>query len=180
MLFCSIPVESQDSIAYLFQKYNRQLFYYISKIIHDPKLQEDALQESFYIISKNYNKIKDLDSAETRNYLYTIVKTTSLKIYNKEKLYNCMEFNENIIDFNINELSVDSIIVNTDLKILLKCALSELSNTDKDLIIMRYYLDLNIKEISELLSVKENTVSQIILRAKQRLVKIIAKKEAEK
>lgn len=54
MLFCSIPVESQDSIAYLFQKYNRQLFYYISKIIHDPKLQEDALQESFYIISKNY------------------------------------------------------------------------------------------------------------------------------
>ena len=45
---------------------------------------------------------------------------------------------------------------------------------------MRYYLDLNIKEISELLSVKENTVSQRILRAKQRLVKIIAKKEAEK
>ena len=161
MLFCSIPVENQDSIAYLFQKYKRQLFYYISKIIHDPKLQEDALQESFYIISKNYNKIKDLDSAETRNYLYTIVKTTSLKIYNKEKLYSCMEFNENIIDFNIN-------------------ALSELSNTDKDLIIMRYYLDLNIKEISELLSVKENTVSQRILRAKQRLVKIIAKKEAEK
>lgn len=56
MLFCSIPVESQDSIAYLFQKYNRQLFYYISKIIHDPKLQEDALQESFYIISKTIIK----------------------------------------------------------------------------------------------------------------------------
>lgn len=91
-----------------------------------------------------------------------------------------MEFNENIIDFNINELSVDSIIVNTDLKILLKCALSELSNTDKDLIIMRYYLDLNIKEISELLSVKENTVSQRILRSKTTTCKNNSKKGGRK
>ncbi len=38
---------------------------------------------------------------------------------------------------------------------------------------MRYYLDLSVKEIAELISVKENTISQKILRAKRRLAKII-------
>ena len=181
MLFYSISAEHRNNIAYLFEKYGRQLFYYISKIISDPKLQEDALQESFYIISKNYNKIRELDSNETRNYLYTIVKTTSLKIYNREKIIrDNLELNDNILDFGSNELSIDNFIVNTDLKVLLKYALSELNDNDKNLIIMRYYLDLSIKEIAEILSIKENTVSQRIVRVKQKLVKIIESMGDEK
>ncbi len=181
MLFYSIPAEHRNNIAYLFEKYGRQLFYYISKIISDPKLQEDALQESFYIISKNYNKIRELDSNEKRYYLYTIVKTTSLKIYNREKIIrDNLELNDNILDFGSNELSIDNFIVNTDLKVLLKYALSELNDNDKNLIIMRYYLDLSIKEIAEILSIKENTVSQRIVRVKQKLVKIIESMGDEK
>ena len=108
-------------------------------------------------------------------------KTTSLKIYNREKIiHDNLELNDNILDFGSNELSIDNFIVNTDLKVLLKYALSELNDNDKNLIIMRYYLDLSIKEIAEILSIKENTVSQRIVRVKQKLVKIIESMGDEK
>ena len=180
MIFFSIPSDQQDNIAYLFKKYSKQLLYFISRIISDPKLQEDALQESFYIVSKNYNKIKELDSTETRNYIYMIVKTTSLKIYNKEKRnQNNLELKENILNFNQDELSIDKYIINADLQLLLRYALSELNDTERNLIIMRYYLEFSIKEISELLSIKENTVSQKIIRAKHKLAKIIIETEVK-
>ncbi len=174
MFIISIPEEYQDNIDYLFKKYGRQLFYYICKIIRDPKLQEDALQESFYIISKNYNKFRDLDSGETLSYLYMIVKTTSYKIYNREKnIHTNIEFNDDFLNSASDESDIDNVIAAADLKSALNQAISQLKEDDKNLIIMRYYLDLSVKEIAELISVKENTISQKILRAKRRLAKII-------
>lgn len=109
-----------------------------------------------------------------------IVKTTSLKIYNKEKRnQNNLELKENILNFNQDELSIDKYIINADLQLLLRYALSELNDTERNLIIMRYYLEFSVKEISELLSIKENTVSQKILRAKYKLAKIIEETEVK-
>lgn len=147
MLFFSIPIDDQNSIAYLFEKYKRQLLYYISSIISDPKLQEDALQDAFYIISKNINKLHNLDSAETKNYIYSVVKTSSLKIYNREKIThsNIVSLDDIQIEGIPSEISIDNIILNADLRKTLKCAISELNEEDKNLIILRYGYDMSVK-----------------------------------
>lgn len=99
IFFFAIPDEHRDNIFYLFEKYDKQLFYYKCKIIGTPKLEEDALQESFYIISKNHEKIRGLDSDETRSYLYMIVKTTSFKIYKRDKkLHKNVEFDDSLLN----------------------------------------------------------------------------------
>lgn len=55
-------------------------------ILHDNQLAEDAVQEAFFRIAKNINKIGEINCHETKGYVVIIVKNVALTM--RKKLLN--------------------------------------------------------------------------------------------
>ena len=68
----------------LFEKYKtmmQSLAYYILK---DHQLSEDAVQEALIRLSRNKEKIGNIDSKETKSYIYTVTKNEAIRLVEKE------------------------------------------------------------------------------------------------
>lgn len=53
--------------------------------MHQDRDSEDAVQEAFFRIAKNMDKVKDIASTETKNFVAIITKREAMKIYDKKK-----------------------------------------------------------------------------------------------
>ncbi|MGF7060328.1 sigma-70 family RNA polymerase sigma factor [Brassicibacter mesophilus] len=126
----------------------------------------DIVQESVY---KAYISIKKLKHPEYFNtWLTKIVKNCSINFINKSKkvIYIDKDMSENIVQ--------DSKDIAEEMD--LKTALNQLDIKYKTVIILRYFQDLTLKEISELLEIPLNTVKTQLYRALEKL-KIELKEE---
>ena len=52
-------------------------------IIRDYQYAEDSVQESLLALSKNLDKLDDVDSAKSKNYIYTVTKNEALTMREK-------------------------------------------------------------------------------------------------
>ena len=51
----------------LYEKYRRLMHYTAKEILKSDKLAEEAVQEAFIRIAKNFNKINQIETAATKN-----------------------------------------------------------------------------------------------------------------
>ena len=64
----------------IFDMYSGTMLKIAYGITRDKQLAEDAVQESFLRISKNMERLEDIHSPETRGYILTITRNTSLSV----------------------------------------------------------------------------------------------------
>jgi RNA polymerase sigma-70 factor (ECF subfamily) len=131
--------------------YNISLF-----VLRNETLAEDATQESFQKIWKNLDKFSFKSSLYT--WMYRITYNTALTIYNKEKRHRSEEITIEKV------ASID--IVNN---LSLKEAITKLPLSQRQAIIMFYFLDYSIKEVALELSMNENTIKSWLRRGKKQL-----------
>ena len=108
---------------------------------------EECTSEVFFYAAKNYDRIKSLDSHKLESYLYLAAKHITLNHIRKEKKnMNSLpldEHTENIEDFNAYEVA--------DIKLCLE----GLSADDRELLYMRYVLELDCGTISGCFGINE-------------------------
>lgn len=71
--------KEKERFEQFFYKYERKAYYRAYSFMKDEQDALDVLQEAFISIAKNFYKIKDIDSKETRNYIMTIVENRARK-----------------------------------------------------------------------------------------------------
>ena len=70
--------EEQSKFEKLYYQY-MQLMHFIAKnILNDEGLTEDAVNEAFLRIAKNFHKVGDIDSGQTKSFILIIVRNVSL------------------------------------------------------------------------------------------------------
>jgi RNA polymerase sigma-70 factor (ECF subfamily) len=163
----------------LFSIYEKPLLYYIRKIIYDKSYDEDALQETFMQVYRNLDKIGEVDSVRTRNYLYVIAKNMALEFNRKIKHQQDVTkpYDENIIMVE-DRLFMESVSVAT-ISEKLEESLDQLGDSDKEIISLKYGLELNDSEIADILHIKNDAVRQRVSRARRRLVAIFKEPREE-
>lgn len=119
---------------------------------------EDIVQETFIKLMKNSQKI---DSEE--HLKYWLIKVT---------INLCNDYNKSFWKKNITELDENQSEFNTEEVNLLK-EINKLKPKYRDVIYLFYYQGYKIKEISEILKMKENTVSSNLSRARENLKMIL-------
>jgi RNA polymerase sigma factor (sigma-70 family) len=70
-------------IENLYRKYGLMMKNLAKSILGDYQYAEDAVQEALISLSANMDKMDDLDSSRTKNYIYTVTKNKALSIRKK-------------------------------------------------------------------------------------------------
>ena len=76
--------EEKDKFTALYEKYRYFMWYLANQILNDYQLAEDAVQDSFLVLTKHLNKVDSVDSPQTKRYLATIAKSRAIDILRKK------------------------------------------------------------------------------------------------
>ena len=149
-----------------FRNYYNQLYYYGTKLVNDKNLIIDTIQDVFTDLWDDRERLSDVQHIKA--YLFKIFRNRLLKASQKKiSVSSLKDISENpekelIISHEdiIIEQEIRSQISKTILTIL-----EELTDKQKEIIYLRFYCNLSNTEISQTLSIKKQSVSNLLNRS---------------
>lgn len=146
-LFTEIYNSNADSITRLCYLY-----------LKDRELAQDATQETFLKAYKKLNSFKEQSNINT--WLTSIAINTCKNIIRNSKYIKTDVTLEEV------EYQLKSSVCDSDETLSVSEAVASLPRQYKEAILLRYYRDLPIKDISKILSIPQTTVNYRLLKAK--------------
>lgn len=145
-----------------------KIYSYIFRKLGNETVAKDLTQETFLRFMKRIEELPG--DTKVLNYLYRV------------SYHLCMDYYR-IYQREVEEMEVSSedtspmdLLIQKESKEQIQFALNQLSEDQKDVILLKYYQDLKIKEIAEILNEKESTI-KTRLRLGTRKLKSILRKE---
>lgn len=152
---------------------------FIYRFLGDYNLSYDMTQEVFIKMMKNLHRY-DFSNSNFESWILTIA-SNQCKDYLRSNSYKQRYESSNIDELEIQskENVFDILEINENRK-RVKEAVDELPNLQREAIILKYYHDLKIKEISNITGDNENTVKSRLFNGIKNLKKIIGGEYNEK
>lgn len=169
ILIYKMKLGNEDAIEEFINKYYSDIYKYCYRRISSIETSEDLTQETFEKFFKNINEYKHFGKA--KNYLYVISGNLCRNHYKRKIHYYTERINENIE--NIEELSISCI----EDKITINEAINLLPEELRDVIVLYFFQDLRLKEISQILDIKLSLVKYRITKGKEKLQAILEKED---
>ena len=154
-----------DEVAYnqILNQYSEKMFNYGYRLCLDKDLVKDCIQDIFLRLWNNRSTISPTDSITW--YLLKCTKTSVLrerkKWFNNEELENDYFFN---VEFDIET----KLITDSETQMLgskIKSLINQLPNRQKEILYLRFYDNLTLQEISELLEINPQSVYNLLQKA---------------
>lgn len=146
---------------------NKILAYSVAmKILGNNTLAEEAVSDAFLSIAKNFQTVNNLNAHKKRKYIIITVRNASNMILRKEKhaLDDLpLDEEEYVSDEDITAFGIE----------LIKECMKKLSRTDKEIIYLRYTLDMDHKQISGTLGISQSASRKRLQKAKQTLKRLL-------
>ena len=173
LLLMTMPnLEDENKFSEVYNTYSKYVFGIASKFFSNNMDKEDAVYTSLFKISQNLDKIDDINSVQTKAFIAIITKNTCITIINKRKKIKEIPY-ENINDFADDENLFEE-VENKGVLLTTYCkCLKKLSQSQYELLYLRYVNDLSLKQIASILNIKENAVKQRLHTAKHKLCNLI-------
>lgn len=150
----------------LYEQYRHLMFYIAHEILKDNQLSEDAVQEAFIRIAKNFYKIGDINCPQTRNYVVIITRNAAITMSHHKS--DCIDMGTYEDSLPIYEDVFDTV----SNKIIAKCIL-KMPDIYRDMLYLHYIYGYTFNEISSLLGISTNTAKKRAQRARSILKKMI-------
>ncbi|MDH7463906.1 RNA polymerase sigma factor [Chitinophagaceae bacterium 26-R-25] len=144
------------------------LYYYASKLLNDNGLADDAVQELFVKVWTKRTSIGNLE--KVKPYFFTVLRRQILNQLRSLKLRELkikMSIEPDIC-FSIEEIIVEK-ETEESLHTKLTALLNELPARQKEAIYLRYYEDMEYKQIAEIMNVNYQSVLNLIQKALNKL-----------
>lgn len=143
-------------------------------MVNDKALTEDLYQNTFMKLYEHLNNIQNKESI-----LYWLFSTArnQVYVYYRGKSYKVDQFNKSDVD----DLEIDSgdnLEQKIESKELRKIVLKEVEKLpfeQKEVYLLKEYSELKYKEIADMLNIDEGLVKSRLFKARQKLIKQIAK-----
>ncbi|WP_324675487.1 sigma-70 family RNA polymerase sigma factor [Hymenobacter sp. GOD-10R] len=159
----------REALGVLFDRYAQQLFAYGHHLVSDAEQVKDAIQTVFvnlWVWRENVS-----EEVTVKFYLYRSLKRELLKRTNEPRLRLAHPPTEE------QEPSIEQQWVTTEdeqqVAAKLNLSLAQLSGREKEIINLKYFNNFKIREIADLLHLSEQTVSNLLHRALQKLRKSV-------
>lgn len=170
---------SEAAFDLLVDRYKNRVFTTIFLIVKDQEIAEDLLQDVFVKVIQTLNSDKYQEEGKFQPWLVRIAHNLAIDHFRKAKRYPTIIMEDGSNVFNSIQFAEDSI---EDLKVkeetleMVKRMIEELPETQKEVLIMRHYLDMSFQEIADQTGVSINTAlgrmryALIHLRKKMKLL----------
>lgn len=166
--------EEKTKFIELYEKYRKLMFFVANEITKNNELAEDAVQEAFFRIAKNFKKIGDISCPQTKSFVVIITRNIAITMISKEAKSG--ELHERLSHtFSHN---IDITFENISYQILVH-AILQLPNKYRDVLYLNHIYGYNYNEISNLLAVSVNAVKKRAQRGKIKLKEFIEMENTE-
>lgn len=163
---------NESAMEILVKRHYDLVHSYVYRITNDYNTSYDITQEVFIKMMKNIDKY-NLESAKFKNWLLKIAVNTT-KDYFKSKIYKQRSENCDIENHQIEDKSnVIDIISKKEEAIKIKEAVENLPKLQREAILLKYYNDLKIKDISAITGDNENTIKSRLYNGIKNLKKLL-------
>ena len=168
-------VEEKIRFETMYETYKKSMWYTANDILHDYHLAEDATQEAFLNIAKNFKDIRTDEPAQTRAFVNTVTRHIAIRMAEKKQKY--IFFSEESYTDQIFEDPVDyeEKAIDNDLFFALKRVIPKINykyNTVLELYVQGY----TYKQIASILDISLQTVKVRVYRAKKMALKMLEEK----
>lgn len=161
--------EDKEKFKELYNKYSQLLYCIAKKKLNNNEDAEECVQDTFFYIAKNFDKVRDIDSVSTQCYLSTIVSGYVINKYKRLKKIEFISIEEiknekNLEDFTFLE-KYDAIEI--------ALLIDKLKDDTKNFLYLTYIFGYTSKEIAHMYHLSEFAVRKRLSRAKVQLRKML-------
>jgi len=157
----------------LFNKYYTDLFFYGTKLVSSSNSSADTIQDLFANIWEKREKIADV--IYVKAYLFTALRNNLLKVNSKDIINISDSDGGENSDYNF-DISPEEIYLDnetqTENKRIIEELLGKLSPKQKEIIYLKFYSNYSNIEIGEILSIKQQSVANLLARTIKTLQKM--------
>lgn len=163
---------NESAMEILVKRHYDLVHSYIYRTTNDYNTSYDITQEVFIKMMKNIDKY-NLENGKFKNWLLKIA-VNAAKDYFKSKTYKQRSENCDIENHQIEDKSnVIDIISKKEEAVKIKEAVENLPKLQREAILLKYYNDLKIKEISTITGDNENTIKSRLYNGIKNLKKLL-------
>lgn len=172
--------ENQKFIEDLYNKYMPWLRCRAHKTINDLNICEDLAQDCMFNLMKNIDTLKPLSESKRASYIKVAIDNT-VKNYIKraKRMVTMKEAISADLDFISDDVDIEYEIDKKCDYETLKAGLDKLPDRDRDIITMKFDLELSDQEIAAVLNIKPDCSRMTVLRSVRKLKKIINELEGK-
>lgn len=152
----------------LYDTYADAIFRFCYFKTGDKDIAKDLTQDTFIKVYKHILKTGE-EVQNHKSFIYIIAKNTVIDFWRKSKSINENQLPEGFFDSIEGEDKIETLI---DYSVFL-LLLNKLSESDREVILLRYVEDMSSKDMAKLLNERENTVLVRISRAKEKLKNLL-------
>lgn len=170
------PVFFKKEMRELYGKYRDYAYDTAIKILGDKACAEDAVQITFEKLIKNFSKYNDLSCHKMIGLIVIISRNTAINIYNERKRENYVEYIETADGAKTAPDTMDVVIRHETYSETVD-AIKNLPEIYRDVFLMKHVYGYDNREIAKILGISEDNVRQRLVRARQKIVKILERSE---
>lgn len=164
----------------IYHTYKKVIYYIALKYLKSEQLAEEAVQEIFFKVFCNIEKVVMLESDKKKGYLMQIAKNTAIDIYRKEKVGFRNINKDEIQTYDIeDEFSLEKTIIKKEISRQINSSMNELQEMDRQILRLRYIEEKSEKEIAEILGLSYENTRTRIRRAKKKLANSLLEKKED-
>ena len=167
--------QERKKMTDLYEEHKYALLHYAMTIIRNQDMAEDAVHNSFISIMQKKEKYLDLSCRDFRRSAVIIVRNKCIDILRKQKPFANISMEELEIFLESDEKSVEEqVLLSSDYELIRKY-INSIDEISKQVLLMKYILNMSYKEIGEKLGMTPKHVDTRIMRAKAKVRKLIEK-----
>lgn len=151
---------SEPAFDLLVDRYQKKIYTTIFLIVKDQEIAEDLLQDVFVKVVNTFNSDKYNEEGKFQPWVMRIAHNLAIDYFRKAKRYPTilMEDGSNIFNsLKFSEETIEDRKVRDESIDLVKRLIEELPETQKEVLVMRYYVDMSFQEIADQTGVSINT-----------------------
>lgn len=161
--------DNSRKIEELYELYEQPMYRIAYSILHQVQQAEDAVHDAFVAIMQSKAVIKDVESVETKHFVIQTIKNTAINRYRKNmkdsKYFTELDDKASQIPDGKNE--VEEQIEQIEYAEEVNSLLSGLSESEREILLLRCFDELSFKEISQRLNLSEAAVRKRYERARK-------------
>jgi RNA polymerase sigma-70 factor, ECF subfamily len=161
----------------LYEEFRFDCIHVALRITKNQMIAEDAVQDAFLAVIKHKDKMLTLNYGDFRKRIIIIVKNKCIDIIRKNRHISFVPIEDMEYELKSEEVSVEiQIIRQDDILHMTKC-IEEIDEISRLVLQMKYVQGLSYQEIGKTLGMTSKHVDTRIMRAKQKMRKLIEDRE---
>ncbi|GAB6898466.1 RNA polymerase sigma factor [Kineosporia succinea] len=160
-------LDAETAVEVLFDRHQLRMLRVATVLVGDPVVAEDVVQDAFLAVHASWHRIRDKDEAV--GYLHrSVVNAARSRLRRRPVVLRLAGLRHH------DQMSAEESVLRADLPRPLTAAIMALPRREREVVLLRHYLDLSEKETAEALGLRPGSVKGYTSRGLAKLRAVLA------